>query len=366
MPHQLKLLKAKSVLFITDAYLEKAGVLNDMISALNLVDISSKVFSNVQPDPTVNNVIEGLNLLNEVKADVLVAVGGGSPMDAAKAISVLKNNPLPLSQYMGYHKIPEAGIPLIAIPTTSGTGSEVTRVTVITDTENDVKMMILDDHLQPLIALVDFELTLSMPAALTAHVGVDTLTHGIEAYVSLKANSLTDPIALSCIDLVAGHLENAWNEPENHIAREGMSLAAYYGGMAFSNSSVCLIHGMSRPLGVRFHIPHGLSNAVLLPAITRFSIPGAMTRYATVSRTMGLSEYEDSDEDAVIALVEGLESLNQRLKIPRLRDCQGMDKTKFDQSLDKMAVDALASGSPQNNPVVPTVEQIIELYQQAW
>ena len=244
--------------------------------------------------------------------------------------------------------------------------SEVTKVAVITDTERDVKMMILDQHLLPVVALVDYELTLSMPAPLTAHVGVDTLTHGIEAYVSRKASEMTDPIALSCIRLAATHLVKAWEEPENLAAREGMMLSATQGGMAFANSSVCLVHGMSRPLGLLFHIPHGLSNAMLLPAVTRFSLAGAEARYATVARTMGLCAANASDASAAASLVEGLEKLNARLEVPRIRDFKGATLEVFEAALEKMASDALASGSPANNPVVPTASEIVQLYREAW
>jgi alcohol dehydrogenase class IV len=297
---------------------------------------------------------------------LIVALGGGSPIDAAKAISIMATNQPPLSQYMGYHKIPRPGVPLIAIPTTAGTGSEVTKVTVITDQEKNIKMMMLDYHLLPTVALVDYELTLTMPQGLTAHVGVDTLTHAIEAYISRKANALTDPIALACVKLVADNLYKAWNEPENHEARSAMAIAAAQGGMAFSNSSVCLVHGMSRPIGALYHVPHGLSNAVLLPAVTRFSIPGALARYAVVARVMGYAATNNDDETAADALAEGLEQLNKQLAVPRLRDCVKADADAFDTSLPKMAADALASGSPQNNPVVPTAEQIMELYREAW
>jgi alcohol dehydrogenase class IV len=252
------------------------------------------------------------------------------------------------------------------IPTTAGTGSEVTKVAVITDTSRDVKMMMLDRHFLPTVALVDFELTLSMPPALTAHVGVDTLTHGIEAYVSRKATALTEPLALTCIRLVAEHLETAWREPGNRAAREGMMLAATLGGMAFANSSVALVHGMSRPIGAVFHVPHGLSNAVLLPAVTRFSIAGAPERYATVARTMGLAAPTDNDVTAGEKLVAGLTALNNRLQVPQLGACRGMERTRFDAVKLKMASDALASGSPQNNPVVPTAAQIVALYEETW
>jgi alcohol dehydrogenase len=279
---------------------------------------------------------------------------------------MLTTNPPPLSRYMGRHQVPRAGVPLVAIPTTAGTGSEVTKVTIITDTANDVKMMILDAHLLPTVALVDYELTLSMPAALTAAVGVDTLTHGIEAFVSRLASGMTDPIALACIGNVARHLETAWADPVNRPAREGMMLAATQGGMAFSNSSVCLVHGMSRPLGALFHVPHGISNAMLLPTITRFSLPGAIARYATIARTMKWANPGDADDTAAHGLVTGLEDLNRRLKIPRLREHPRLVEEKFFRVLDKMASDAIASGSPQNNPVAPRADQIVKLYREAW
>jgi alcohol dehydrogenase class IV len=278
----------------------------------------------------------------------------------------MTSNPEPLSQYLGYHKIANPGLPLIAIPTTAGTGSEATKVTVITDTERNVKMMILDAHLMPTVALVDYELTLSMPQSLTAYVGVDTLTHGIEAYVSRKANAITDPIALSCIDLVSKHLFQSWENSSNLVAREGMSLAAFQGGLAFTNSSVCLVHGMSRPLGVQFHLAHGLSNAILLPAVTRFSVPGAINRYAKIARIMELATIIDSDEVACEKLLKGLEDLNKMLQVPRLRECIGTHKDLFEDVLEKMACDAMASGSPQNNPIVPSIDQIVEIYKQAW
>jgi alcohol dehydrogenase class IV len=366
LPAQLKRLGARSALLVTDGHFAQNGLAERFVDLLERDGIAVSVFSDVQPDPTDRNVRDGLQAFRESQAEAIVALGGGSPIDAGKAIALLAANPEPLSQYAGYHKVPHTSAPLLAIPTTAGTGSEVTRVAVITDTERDVKMMILDTHLLPKVALVDFELSLSMPPALTAHVGVDTLTHAIEAYVSRKANGMTDPIALSCIRLVAEHLETAYNEPGNRTAREAMALAACQGGMAFSNSSVCLVHGMSRPLGALFHLAHGLSNAVLLPTITRFSLPGAEERYATVARVMAYASAADSDEAAARALAEGLEGLNARLGIPRLRDCKGMEAARFEALLEKMAHDALASGSPQNNPVVPTAEEIVGLYRQVW
>jgi alcohol dehydrogenase class IV len=363
---QLARIGAQRVFFVTDPFINGTGLVQTLAEPLHKAGLAVAVFSAVQPDPTVQNVLDGLAELTKYEADVVVAVGGGSSIDAAKAIAVMQTNETPLQRYIGYHKIPKQGLPLIAIPTTAGTGSEATKVTVITDTERNVKMMILDAHLMPTIALVDYELTLSMPQTLTAHVGVDTLTHGIEAYVSQKANLLSDPLALSCINLVSMHLQTAWQEPMNRKAREGMAMAACLGGMAFTNSSVCLVHGMSRPLGAQFHLAHGLSNAILLPIVTRFSVPGAIERYATIARTMGKAKVKESDEAACNALLAYLDQQNRLLKIPRLRDCEGIDQVVFEHLLEKMATDALASGSPQNNPTVPTPNEIVALYQQVW
>ena len=363
---QLRRLGKTRVLLVTDPFMVQSGLAPRVAADLRAGGCEVGLFAGVQPDPTEQNVLAGLAHYREMRAEVIVALGGGSPIDCAKAIAMLTANPAPLSLYMGRHKVPRPGAPLIAIPTTAGTGSEVSKVAVITETVNDVKMMMLDDHLIPTVALIDYQLTLTMPAALTAAVGVDTLTHGIEAYVSRRSSAVTDPMALSCVAHVGRHLETAWREPANRAAREGMMIAAMEGGMAFANSSVCLVHGMSRPLGALFHVPHGISNAMLLPIVTRFSLPGAMARYATISRTMDCAAPGDNDTAAADALVAGLEQLNQRLKIPRLRDDPRLVEEKFFRLLEKMAADALASGSPQTNPVIPTAAQIVELYRAAW
>jgi alcohol dehydrogenase class IV len=363
---QLGRLGARRALLVTDPFMVKTGLAARVARDVEAAGIAVSTFSGVHPDPSDQNVADGLAQYRSHDADAIVALGGGSPIDCAKAIAVLAANPAPLAQYAGRHRIPRAGAPLVAVPTTAGTGSEVTKVAVITDTARDVKMMLLDRHLVPAVAIVDYELSLSMPRGLTAAVGVDTLTHGIEAYVSRLASPLTDPLALQCIHLCGRHLEAAWREPGNRAAREGMMLAATLGGMAFANSSVALVHGMSRPIGALFHVPHGLSNAMLLPAVTRFSGGGALARYSTVARTLGWARAADGDEPAVGMLLDGLVQLNGRLEIPRLRDFPGIDAERFDRSLEKMAADALASGSPQNNPVVPTVGDIVALYRRAW
>ncbi len=355
----------KRVLVVSDPYLVGQGLPGRIVDQCRQAGIEAHVYGGVTPEPTDVNVEEGLALLRENGCDGVIAVGGGSSIDAGKGIAVMAANDGPLSEYAGYHQIPRPGIPLFAIPTTAGTGSEMTRVTVITDTRRNVKMMMLDAHLLPTAAFVDYTLTLSMPRPLTANVGVDTLTHGIEAYVSRKAGTMTDALALSCVDLVGRHLVQAWRHPGDHEARKGMMEAASLGGMAFANSSVCLVHGMSRPLGAVFHLPHGLSNSVLLPAVTRFSVSAAPGRYSTVARKLGWAGAEDDTSTACERLVDGLRELNETVEIPGLRDC-GISKEALTDALDKMAGDALASGSPQNNPRVPTADEIKALYLEAY
>jgi alcohol dehydrogenase class IV len=378
-------LGAHRALLVTDAFMVGRGTAAELAGVLEDAGLAVAVFAGVEPDPTDAAVDEGRAALVAHEADVVVALGGGSVLDAAKTIAVRGGNPGPLRQYLGYGRLVGAGLPVIAVPTTAGTGSEATRVVVITDTSTHTKMMLLDDRLCPTVALVDVELSATMPRPLTAHVGVDTLTHGIEAYVSSKATGETDALALACVERCGRHLEAAWRDPGDLAARAGMARAAYEGGAAFANASVCLVHGMSRPLGALFGVPHGLSNAVLLPAVTAFSLPGAPERYAELARALGFAGGDRAGgpgggapppgEEAAggvdvtaagEALVRGLEGLNARLEVPRLRELPGITRERFDAALPKMASDALDSGSPDRNPVVPTAEQIEELYRRAW
>ena len=354
------------VLLVTDPGVVQLGVAGEARDLLAKDGLHVAIFDQVQADPTDENVAAGVAALHAHRADVIVALGGGSPIDTAKVMAIRSANPQPLPEFMGLHKIANAGLPLIAVPTTAGTGSEATKVAVITDTARAVKMMMLSAPLLPRAAVVDYELTLSMPRDLTAAVGVDTLTHGIEAFVSRKANALTDPLALQCIALCARHLRTAWNEPQHRAAREGMMLAATLGGMAFSNSSVALVHGMSRPIGAVFHLPHGLSNAILLPTVTRYSVAAAPERYATIARTVGCATSDDSDTAACAGLVRWLAEFNTALELPRLSRCRGVTRDLLETSIEQMAADALASGSPANNPRVPTAEEIVALYREAW
>ena len=317
--------------------------------------LPTAVFRGVRPDPDLEIVAQGLDALRAHRADGVIALGGGSAIDAAKAIAILATNAGPLADYMGYHKIPSAGLPLIAIPSTAGTGSEATRITVITDGPRRLKMMILDGHLLPTVALVDYELSLSMPAALTAAVGLDSLTHALEAYVSRKASPFSDAIALEAGRLIVPHLRRAYRNPQDLPAKEAMMTGATLAGMAFSNASVALVHGMSRPLGAYFHIPHGLSNAMLLPTVTRFSYLANPDRYDAFAVHTGLGA----------DLLAALDAFNCDLHVPSLREF-GVTEAEYRSALSQMADDALASGSPANNPRVPTRDEILALYQEVY
>jgi alcohol dehydrogenase class IV len=349
-------------LIVTDPFFVEQGLARQLADRLSKAGVTPAVFAEVQPDPTVANVEAGLDALRDHEADGVIGLGGGSSLDTAKAVAVMAGNEGAIADFAGYHRIPNDGLPLVAIPTTAGTGSEVTRVTVITDTARDTKLMILDDHLLPRAALADYTLTLSCPAELTAHVGIDSLTHAIEAYVSSKASPVTDVLALEAARLLGGNLRTAYHDGGDEGAREAMMLGATLAGAAFSNASVALVHGMSRPIGAHFHIPHGLSNAVLLPAVTRFSLEGATPRYATVARAMGLAGAGSGDDDAAAALVAELDALNEELGIPGLSGL-GVEEEHFRRVVGEMAEAALASGSPDFNPRSASAEEIVSLYE---
>jgi alcohol dehydrogenase class IV len=352
-------------LIVTDPFLERSGHLEQATTHLDRVGISWTVFSDIVADPTTAVVEIGASRLAEGGFDSLVAIGGGSSIDTAKAMSVLVANGGHMRNYKVPAEIPKAGPPIVAIPTTAGTGSEVTRFTVITDTETDEKMLIAGLACCPLAAIVDYELTLSMPLRLTADTGLDSLTHAIEAYVSRRASPFTDGLAKNAMALIARHIRTACAEPDDRAAREAMMLGATTAGMAFSNASVALVHGMSRPIGAFFHVPHGLSNAMLLPEITAFSVPAALERYADCARAMGIADKDEGSQGAVARLLDELRQLNEDLRVPT--PCAwGIDAERYEQLLPVMASQALASGSPGNNPRVPTSEEIIELYRRVY
>jgi len=356
-------------LVVTDATMVGLGYAGRLTDALTTIGICHGVFDATEAEPTETSILAAEAVLRSgcegLPFDGLVALGGGSAIDTAKALAVLG----PLGGRMRDYKVPrivdEAGLPVVAIPTTAGTGSEATRVTVITDPDNDEKMLCMGLAFMPVAAILDPDLTLSLPPRVTADTGIDALTHAIEAYVSRKASTFSDQQALAAMRLIAPNLRRAFHDGEDRQAREGLLVGACFGGIAFSNASVALVHGMSRPIGAFFHVPHGLSNAMLLPAITRWSIPAAPTRYADCARAMGLVADRCGDDHANEALLDELGALNAELKVPTPAEF-GIRPQRWQQLRPLMAEQALSSGSPGNNPRIPTSDEIIALYDEVW
>ena len=361
----LKELGCNRPLIVTDRMMVDLGYVARIAGQLEEAGIASQCFADTLPEPTAASIRAGVEMVRQGDFDSIVALGGGSPIDSAKAIGILGKFGGEMRDYRFPRDVSEAGLPLIAIPTTAGTGSEATRFTIITDETSDEKMLCAGLGFMPIAALIDYELTLSLPPRVTADTGIDALTHAIEAYVSRKASLYSDAQALEAMRLLAPNLRAAFHEPGNRAAREAMMLGATLAGIAFSNASVALVHGMSRPIGAFFHVPHGLSNAMLLPAITAFSIPAAPERYADCARAMGVAAQTDSVEVANDKLLAELRAINQELKVPSPEQF-GIARERFFELRATMARQALASGSPGNNPRVPTEAEIIDLYETVW
>ena len=362
---ELKALGAKKVFIVTDKVLWDMGTLKNITAGLMAEKLEFQVFNNLPTEPTVEFVEEGIKLLKESGCDIILAVGGGTPIDTAKAISVMARNGGKIENYMGANKVPGPGLPLVAVPATAGTGSEVTIFTIITNTKTNVKMLIASPYLMPTLAIIDPLLTLSMPKGLTAATGLDALTHSIEAYVSKKAQPMTDTLALSAMKLLVTNLPLAWEDGKNIDAREKTMLGAYQAGLAFGNASVALVHGMSRPIGACFHVAHGLSNAVLLGEVMEFSLPGNARRYAEIAAAIGENVAGLDEMAAAKKGAQAVRKLIKHLQIPRLCDLK-IDNAKFNELIPAMIDAAIASGSPDNNPRIATKEEMAGIYRKCY
>jgi alcohol dehydrogenase class IV len=362
---ECKKLGLKKALIVTDQNLVKLGIPDGVKESLQQNGVEHATYDGVNTEPVAEYVQEGLEAFKGNGCDFLLAVGGGSPMDTAKAVSVMATNAGSIEDYMGIGKVPKKGMPVIAVPTTAGTGSEVTSFSIITDTKKDVKMLIGSPFLIPAIAVVDPQLTLTLPKDITAATGTDALTHAIEAYASVKAQPMSDIMALASIELIAGNLKQAWSDGKNLGARENTMMGALMGGIAFSNSSVALVHGMARPIGAYFHVRHGASNAALLGTVMEFSLEGNPARYARIAQAMGADISGLSEMEVARRGAEAVKKLIKDIEIPSLREL-GVGKEKLEQLAPKMSEDAIASGSPANNPRQASKEEIIELYKIAY
>lgn len=354
----------KKALIVTDKVMIDLGNCAKVESALKNEGVDYVIYSDITGEPTDVMIDGGAKVYKEKGCDFIVALGGGSPIDSMKAIASLIENGGSISDYMG--KVIDVPVPpMVAIPTTAGTGSEATQFTIITDTKKDIKMLLKGAVLMPTLAIIDPQFTMTAPPKITAATGLDALCHAVEAYTSRKAQTLSDTFAVSAVKRIFKFLPVAFKDGKNEEARVEMSVAALEAGIAFNNASVTVIHGMSRPIGALFHVAHGLSNAMLMKECLKFALPGAYDRFADLGRAIGAAKAEDSDEAAAEKFLKEIENITKVLETPTLEE-YGIDREKFFSVIDKMSFDAMASGSPQNTKRDVSEEDVKQIYRNLW
>ncbi len=354
----------KKAFIVTDQMMIQLGNCQKLEEVLKAHGVDYYIFSEITGEPTDLMVKKGLAAYKEQSCDFLIALGGESAIDAMKAVASLAESGGEISDYMG-KEIQVKTPPMAAIPTTAGTGSEATQFTIITDTEKDIKMLLKGRVLMPDMAVIDARFTMTAPPKITAATGLDALCHGIEAYTSRKAQPMSDTFALSAVKRIFRYLPKAYRDGKEQEAREQMALAALEAGIAFNNSSVTVIHGMSRPIGALFHVAHGLSNAMLMKECLTFALSGAKERFGDLGRAVGVASENDTDAEAGRKFLAGVEALVKELDIPDLEGA-GFQREKFFELIDKMAHDAMESGSPQNTMRDITEEEVKEIYKKLW
>ncbi len=345
---------------VTGKHVAVSEMMAKLLNMLDEIEVSYEIFDGITGEPTDKMIEQGVELFKSSGCDFIIGIGGGSPLDSAKAIAAMSVNSGKISDFNGV-EIKGAIPPLAAIPTTAGTGSEATKFTVITDSEKGIKMLLKGDVLIPQLAIVDSGFTVSSPKSVTAATGLDALTHAVEAYTSKKAIPLTDTLAVSAVKRIMKYLPIAYNEPENSEARQQMSLAALEAGICINNSSVTIVHGMSRPIGALFHVPHGMSNAMLLKECLSFAESGAYEKFANLGRETKVALETDTDKEAADKFIGSLQKICDICEIPTLEQ-YGIDKEEYYLQIDKMAQDAVASGSPANTVKEVTAEDCKRIY----
>ena len=349
---------------VTGRHVAVSDMMKQLTALLDENGIDCVIFDGITGEPTDTMIENGVEMLKSSGCDFIIGIGGGSPLDSAKAIAAMTVNEGSIADYNGKEITGEI-LPLAAIPTTAGTGSEATKFTVITDSEKGIKMLLKGDVLVPKLAIVDSSFTVGAPMSVTSATGLDALTHAVEAYTSRKAFSMTDTLAVSAVKRIMKYLPIAYREPDNSLAREQMSIAALEAGICINNSSVTIVHGMSRPIGALFHVPHGMSNAMLLKECLSFAVSGAYEKFANLGRETGVASDSDSDETAAEKFIDSLQSICDVCEIPTLEQ-YGIDRDEYYSKISKMATDAVASGSPANTVKEVTVDDCIEIYKKLY
>ena len=349
---------------VTGRHVAVSDMMKQLTALLDENGIGCVIFDGITGEPTDTMIENGVEMLKSSGCDFIIGIGGGSPLDSAKAIAAMAVNEGSIADYNGKEITGEI-LPLAAIPTTAGTGSEATKFTVITDSEKGIKMLLKGDVLVPKLAIVDSSFTVGAPKSVTSATGLDALTHAVEAYTSRKAFSMTDTLAVSAVKRIMKYLPIAYKEPDNSLAREQMSIAALEAGICINNSSVTIVHGMSRPIGALFHVPHGMSNAMLLKECLSFAVSGAYEKFANLGRETGVATDSDSDETAAEKFIDSLQNICDVCEIPTLEQ-YGIDRDEYYSKISKMATDAVASGSPANTVKEVTVDDCIEIYKKLY
>lgn len=349
---------------VTGRHVAVSDMMKQLTALLDENGIDCVIFDGITGEPTDTMIEKGVEMLKSSGCDFIIGIGGGSPLDSAKAIAAMAVNEGSIADYNGKEITGEI-LPLAAIPTTAGTGSEATKFTVITDSEKGIKMLLKGDVLVPKLAIVDSSFTVGAPKSVTSATGLDALTHAVEAYTSRKAFSMTDTLAVSAVKRIMKYLPIAYKEPDNSLAREQMSIAALEAGICINNSSVTIVHGMSRPIGALFHVPHGMSNAMLLKECLSFAVSGAYEKFANLGRETGVASDSDSDETAAEKFIDSLQDICDVCEIPTLEQ-YGIDRDEYYSKISKMATDAVASGSPANTVKEVTVDDCIEIYKKLY
>ncbi|MBQ4526026.1 MAG: lactaldehyde reductase [Bacteroidaceae bacterium] len=360
LPQEIKRLGLNKAFVATDKDLLKFGVADKVLKVLEGAGIPYVVFSDIKPNPTVSNVNAGVKAFAESGADFILAIGGGSSIDTSKAIGIITNNPefADVVSLEGVAPTKKKSVPIIALPTTAGTAAEVTINYVITDEVNEKKMVCVDPNDIPAIAIVDAELMYTLPKSLTASTGLDALTHAIEGLITKGAWEMSDMFEIKAIEMIARYLETAVNEPNNAEARNGMAVAQYIAGMAFSNVGLGVVHGMAHPLGAIFDVPHGVANALLLPTIMEFNAPASLDKYVDIAKAMNVYKDGMNKEEAAAAACDAVRQLSIRVGIPQHLSEIGIKE----EDLPKLAKSAFADVCTPGNPREVTEEIILDLY----
>lgn len=349
-------------LIVTDTVLTQIGLVATITDQLAAKGISFTICDGTQPNPTIDNVEQGLVTLVDNDCDLIISVGGGSPHDCAKGIALVATNGGKITDYEGINKARKSPFPLVAINTTAGTASEMTMFSVITDESRQIKMAIVDQKVTPLISVNDPELMLAMPSSLTAATGMDALTHAIEAYVSVAANPITDTVALKAIELITKHLPTCVSNGSNLEAREQMAYAQFMAGMAFNNALLGYVHAMAHQLGATYHLPHGICNAVLLPHVQRFNLTANPEKFVDIAQAMGKEVHGLTTEEAAQLAIEAMNELARKVNIPATLAELGVNQG----DIDKLSESTLNDVCCLTNPRQATKQEIAEIFQAAW